>query len=754
MAQTRLESIYHDQKETKLLKTVFKRPQWAIVGVGLLVTLLIAGVYVFKPVYLNLLEYKLYDVFLQKVYSSKKTDSVAIVDIDEYSLEKFGQWPWPRYRVALLLQKINMAGALAVGMDILFAEPDGTSPLVVQKALKRDLHVDIGFSGMPEGLLDNDQLLANVLQQGPYILGYSFAFNNDNPKSIALLPPDLNAIEIKEAGAKQVHHYLFKADNIIPPLPILLQKGRQAGFMNTLTDKDGILRRTPLFISWQQKIYPQLSLSTLLTALKGNIPDPVIKVTRGGIESIKIGKTVIPLQSNGAMLLNYRGPSNSFPYISAGKILEDKISREALQGKIIFLGTSAAGLKDIRVSPLDQIFPGVEVHATIVDNILSNDFITRPDWTPGLEFFCILLWGLITTILIGWAGSILTLPITLILGISAWYGGLWTLGHLKIWVSPFFPILVLILNFSILNLQKFWSSEKKKKFFRSAFSKYVSKTVVDQLAENPEKLSLKGEEKNISILFSDIRGFTSLSENLSPSQVTLLLHDYFTPVTQIIIKNHGTHDKFIGDAVMCFWNAPVDVDNHEHFAIMSAMQMLEALKDLNKDFKEKFNVEIAIGIGLHSGQCRVGNMGSEDIFDYTIIGDNVNLASRLESLTKFYGVQLIISETMLKGCDKNVLIQELDLVRVKGKSKPVHIYTVYSSLMGNMEHRKKEIDMFNDTLKLYRNNLFVKAEQNFQNLILDYPEQKLYSIYQERCTFFIKNPPDKNWGGVFTHTSK
>ena len=737
-----------------MLKTIFKKIQWTIVGVGLLVTLLIAGVYVFKPVYLNLLEYKLYDVFLQKVYSSKKTDSVAIVDIDEYSLEKFGQWPWPRYRVALLLQKINMAGALAVGMDMLFAEPDGTSPVVVQKALKKDLHVDIGFSGMPEGLLDNDQLLANVLQQGPYILGYSFVFKKNNPKSPTLLPPDLNAIEIKEAGAKQVHHYLFKADNLIPPLPILLQKGKHAGFMNTLTDKDGVLRRTPLFISWQQKIYPQLSLSTLLMALKDRIPDPVIKVTRGGIESIKIGKTVIPLQSNGAMLLNYRGPSNSFPYISAGKILEDKISREALQGKIIFLGTSAAGLKDIRVSPLDQVFPGVEVHATIVDNILSNDFIKRPDWIPGLEFFCILLWGLITTILIGGASSILTLPITLLLGISAWYGGLWTLDHFKIWVSPFFPILVLILNFSVLNLLKFWSSERKKKFFRGAFSKYVSKAVVDQLADNPEKLSLKGEEKNITILFSDIRGFTSLSESLSPSQVTLLLRDYFTPVTQIIIKNHGTHDKFIGDAVMCFWNAPVDVDNHEHLAIQSAMQILEALKDLNKNFKDKFNVELAIGIGLHAGQCRVGNMGSEDIFDYTIIGDNVNLASRLESLTKFYGVQLIISETMLKGCGKDVLIQELDLVRVKGKSKPVRIYTVFSSLMEDIEHRKQEIDTFNGTLKLYRENLFVKAEQNFKALILDYPEQKLYSIYQERCAFFIKNPPDKNWDGVFTHTSK
>ncbi len=741
----------------KLIKKIFKNTQWSILGVGILITLLTAGVYVFKPAYLNLLEYKLYDVFFQKVHSNKKTDSVAIVDIDEYSLEKFGQWPWPRYRVALLLQKINMAGAVAVGMDVLFAEPDGTSPLVMQKALKRDLHVDIGFSGMPKGLLDNDRLLANVLHKNsnsPYVLGYSFLFKKNDSQSTVLLPPVLNAIEIKGPGAQQAHTHLFKAENLIPPLSIFLENKNNAGFMNTLTDKDGILRRTPLFIALQDKIYPQLSLATLLTAFKDKIPDPVIKVTSGGIESIKIGKTVIPLQSNGALLLNYRGPSHTFPYISAGKILEDKIKREELQGKIIFLGTSAAGLMDIRVSPLDQVFPGVEVHATIVDNILSGDFITRPDWTPGLELCCILLWGIITTILIGWAGSALSLPITLILGVSAWYGGLWTLGNLKIWVSPLFPMVVLILNFSTLNLQKFWFSERKKKFFRSAFSKYVSKAVVDQLAENPEKLSLQGEEKNISILFSDIRGFTSLSESLSPSQVTLLLHDYFTPVTQIIIKNHGTHDKFIGDAVMCFWNAPLDVKNHESLAIKSALEMLDALKELNKDFKERLNIELAIGIGLHAGQCMVGNMGSNDIFDYTIIGDNVNLASRLESLTKFYGVQLIISETMIQGCSKESLIQEIDLVRVKGKNEPVRIYTVYSPPVENMDHCRKEINMFNKCLKLYRAKLFEKAEQHLQNLITEYPEKKIYSIYQERCLFFMKNPPAEKWDGVFTHTSK
>jgi adenylate cyclase len=733
---------------------MFKKIRWTILASGIAITLLTAGLYVFKPVYLNILEYKLYDVFLQKAYSKNKIDSVAIVDIDEYSLERFGQWPWPRYRVALLLQKINMAGALAVGLDILFAEPDGTSPVVLQRSLKRDLNVDVQFTGMPEGLMDNDQIFANVLQKGPYVLGYSFAFEKSDIKIKNFLPPDLNAVVIREPEAKKAYKYLFEAAEIIPPMPVFSQSVAHSGFMNTITDKDGVLRRTPLFISWHKKLYPHLSLATLLSAFKDKISDPVIKITSGGIESMKIGKTVIPLESNGAMLLNYRGPGNTFPYISAGKILEDKISNSELQGKIIFLGTSAAGLKDIRVSPLDQVFPGVEVHATVVDNILSNDFIHRPDWTPGLELICVLFWGLITTVFIGWAGAALTLPITFFLAISALYGSLWALKDLKIWVSPFFPLVVVILNFSILNMQKFWLSERKKKFFRSAFSKYVSKAVVDQLAENPEKLSLAGEEKNVSILFSDIRGFTTLSERLTPSQVTLLLHDYFTPVTQIIIKNYGTHDKFIGDAVMCFWNAPVDVDKHERLAVNAALEMLNSLPDLNKGFEEKFGIHLAIGIGLHSGRCRVGNMGSDDIFDYTIIGDNVNLASRLESLTKFYGVQLIVSETMLKDLSKDIIAQELDLVRVKGKDKPVRIYTVYSPLNDNMGQRIEEIQAYNKGLKLYREKSFSEGEQCFSELAANYNEQKLYSIYQERCASFMKNPPDEGWDGVFTHKSK
>ena len=729
--------------------------QWSLLVAGVVITLLVAVTYVFKPVYCQLLENKLYDVFLSKTHSKLTEPRVVIVDIDEYSLEIFGQWPWPRYRVALLLKKIQMAGALAVGNDILFGEPDGTSPAVIKQTLKRDLKIDVDFKGLPPELMDNDQLFSNVLGTGPFALGYSFYFKEDeiNARQAPALPR-LKISEVRQPGAGSAVQYVIPAAHVIPPMPVFLKQCSNAGFMNTLTDRDGVLRRVPLMIAWQGNIYPHLSLVTILTAFNGRLPDPMVKISSGGIESMKLGDTVVPLESNGSMLVNYKGPSRTFPYLSAAHVLEDKIPVDLIENKIVFLGSSAAGLMDIRVSPLDEVFPGVEVNATIVDNILNQDFITIPDWIPGMELFLILFWGIVTTFLIGWADAILMLPVMLLLATGAWYSSLWFLNTRQIWVSPFFPILVLAANFSILNLFKFWFSERKKKFYRSAFSKYVSKAVVDQISEFPEKMSLEGEEKEISIMFADIRSFTTLSEKLSPSQVTMLLHDYFTPVTKSIIKNHGTLDKFIGDAVMCFWNAPLDVQDHRQLAVKTGFEMLDALVGLNQVFIDKYGIEIDIGIGIHSGRCRVGNMGSADLFDYTIIGDNVNLTSRLEGLTKFYGVKLIVSQPITSCLPDGLLFQELDQVRVKGKTEPVTIYTVFQPKQEQRLDLEIELTAHQQGLSVYKKRQFQRAKTLFQGLCLRYPQRKIYSIYLSRCAFFIQSPPEDGWDGVFDHKTK
>ncbi|WDP85663.1 MAG: adenylate/guanylate cyclase domain-containing protein [Desulfobacter sp.] len=731
----------------------FKQTRWAILGAGFFIIAAFALLYIYRPPYLKMMELKLYDAFLQQVHTRPENPSVVVVDIDEYSIKTFGQWPWPRYRVGLLLKKIQMGGAFAVGSDILFGEPDGTSPKVIREMLKRDLKVDLGFTGLPEQLWDNDRVLADILATGPFALGFSFYFKGtgggDNPKS--LLPFFKSAV-VKEQGAGDPVQYLVRAEQAVPPLPLLMASARRAGYMNTFTDMDGVLRRVPLIMAWKGQIYPHLALATLMTGLEGKIPDPVIKVSPGGISSIRIGSTTIPLEANGAIMINYKGPAKTFDFIPAAHILEDRVEKNRLENKVVFLGSSAAGLMDIRVSPLAEVYPGVEVNATIVENILKKDFIFRPDWAPGLELAAICLWGIITAFLIGLAGAWLTLPITLVLGGGVYAGGLWALKAYHIWLSPLFPLLVLAANFSCLTLFKFWFSEKRKKFYRSAFSKYVSKAVVDQISESPDKMSLKGEEKEVSILFADIRSFTSLSERLSPTQVTNLLHDYFTPVTRHIIKNKGTLDKFIGDAVMCFWNAPLDVENHPALAVQTGFDILASLKELNLVFADKYKIQIDIGIGVHSGRCHVGNMGSVDLFDYTIIGDNVNLASRLESLTKFYGVKFIVSDQVKAQLELVYVFQELDQVRVKGKTAPVGVYTLFSAELG--DSKAQELSTYEQALGLYKEKSFDRGLSVFSDLVNQFPKTKIYQVYKERCAYFISHPPEPDWDGVFVHKTK
>lgn len=731
-----------------------KKSRWAIFGTGFGITMFFVAVYVYKPAYFKIIELKLYDTFLSQVHTPPKSSAVAIVDIDEYSIRAFGQWPWPRYRVALLLKKIQAAGALAVGNDILFGEPDATSPKVLKDTLKRDLNVDMGFTGIPGQLMDNDRLLGDILSTGPFVLGYSFYFQQGEAGKTPDVPlPVFKSNLVKTQGAGEPGQYLIRAKQVVPPLPVLLSSASSAGFLNTLTDMDGVLRRVPMVISFQEKLYPHISLATLMAALGKSVPDPLLKVSSGGISSLKIGSTVIPLEANGAIMVNYRGPAYTFPFIPAAHLLQDRVEKGVLENKIVFLGSSAAGLMDIRVTPMAEVYPGVEVNATIVDNILSRDFIIRPDWAPGLELAGIFLWGVITTLVIGRAGARLTLPLTLVLGAGAWIGCVQALKIWHFWLSPLFALMVLAANFSLLTLLKFWVSEKQKHFFRSAFSKYVSKTVVDQISESPDKLTLDGEEKEVSIFFADIRGFTALSEKLTPTQVTNLLHDYFTPVTQSIIAHKGTLDKFIGDAVMCFWNAPMDVPDHKSQAVKAALDILDVLEKMNRKFIRKYGISIDMGIGVHSGKCRVGNMGSVDLFDYTIIGDNVNLTSRLEGLTRFYGVKLIVSKTIKESLqDEDIVFQELDLVRVKGKREPVEIFTVHRA--SSVKDCLEELSEYKKALEFYRRKDFEQGLVLFTVLADRFPESSLHKLYQARCAQFMNFPPEDDWDGVFVHVAK
>ncbi|WP_462323736.1 CHASE2 domain-containing protein [Desulfoplanes sp.] len=722
-----------------------------VFAVGGALTLLSCVLFVHEPLFFKYFDQRFYDILLRNGAKTSHSTVPVIVDLDEASLREYGQWPWPRYRMALLLEKIRQSGALAVGMDIVFAEKDRSSPCVMQQEIKNDLHLDIGFTGIPPALMDNDVLFGDILAKGSYVLGYYFTFGAGtvSPPSSCTLPP-LNVSVVKQSGSGGVDEYLYTPDGVVAPIVELATPCPGAGFFNTVPDMDGVLRKTPLAVYWNGSVYPSLALATLLQG----IPDQqvILKLSPGGIESMNVGGRVIPLDRHGCLHVHFKGPEKTFTYYSAKDVLADNVPPNVFAGKVVFVGTSAAGLKDLKTIPLDTNYPGVEVHATIVDNILSEDFILRPDWVIGLEFLLLLLAGTTTTMIITWTRSRCVLPVVLAMGGGIVYGSFFAFRQWSIVLSPVFSLLVLAENFSVLTLLKFFFSEKEKYFFRKAFSKYVSPAVVERIVKNPKRLSLSGEERDVSILFCDIRGFTTISERLSPDQISSLLHEYFSPMTRVITEHLGTLDKFIGDAIMAFWNAPVDVPGHQLQAVRAAIGMLVTLYSMNEDFQERYGVSLRIGIGLHSGRVSVGNMGSAELFDYTVLGDNVNLASRLEGLTKFYGVTLLVSEDIVAHCGEEFVPQEIDRVRVKGRSRAVTIYNLHSR---ERAHRlKDELDLYAKGVDLYRGRGFKEAGEVFARLRADFSDIKLYALYHERCIELDKNPPDTGWDGVYSHTSK
>lgn len=740
----------------KFLKKAFKKDQIILLAAGMATTAMMVFLYFSQPAFIRFLDHKLYDQYLRKYHETNATDIPVVIDIDEKSLAEFGQFPWPRYRVAMLLKLLQIYGASSVATDIIFVEPDRTSPVVLKEQLKKEMKIDIDFSGLPPALSDNDKLLAHNIKTGPFVLGMDFLIEALEKKDGVVLnttdcfikPAKVSVLAPPDAPSP--HDVIFRAEEAICPIPVLSMAARRTGFITIAPDEDSVYRRVPLLFSWNKKFYPSLAMAALMEAT--GIKSMVIKMSPLGVESIRLGKTVIPTDKRGRILINYRGPSRTFEYISAADILNKKLEPGALRGKIAFIGTSAAGLKDIRPTPLDPGYPGVEAHCTIVDNVLSKQFLIIPDWAQGLEFMTMLFIGLVTTFLLMWAKAAwLILPL-LGLGYGMWFGSVEIYTEHRYYISPLYSYLNLALTFTLLTVIKFWREEHAKKFIHGAFAHYLAPSVISQIMDNPDALSLEGQEKDITIQFSDVRSFTSLSEKLTPTQVTDLLHDYLTPMTRIITDHQGTLDKFIGDAVMAFWNAPLDIENHQEKSLQAALAQLEKLDELNELFIGKFGFTIAVGIGIHSGPVRVGNMGSADLFDYTLIGDNVNLASRLEGLTKYYGQKLVVSQTIVDACGDAYTFRVLDSVRVKGKEEPVTIYTAYTNEIA--QKRSIELEKYNEAHELYLNMQFDKAISLFQQLKAMETEPLLYDLYIERCQHLQEEPPGEDWDGVFTHKTK
>lgn len=707
-------------------------------------TVAIAALFIMQPRQMRQLDDKAYDILLAMHSGGEPSPVPVIIDIDEASLAKFGQWPWSRLLLAKLVQNLMQGGTAAVGLDLLLAEPDNHSPEHVIKEIKENTGLAVDLSGLPAALSNYDTLFASSLQGLPVVLG-AYAKFSETHKEGTVIPPGVTYALFEKPNATDFRTRLLTATGGTFPLPVMWEQAK-VGLINMAPGQGGVVRNLPLLTMLEDKLYASLGVRTLMVALGKNT---LLLGVGDGLETLRIGPYIIPVQPDGRAFIPFRGPSKTYPYISAADVLQGTYPKGALQGKIAFVGTSAPGLLDIRATPLDSIYPGVEVHAAFVDAVLSGRSIVTPLWVPGAQVLLIMVYGLISAAAFCLARPRLFIPVGLALVFLALYGA-HALFARGMFISPVYALLTIVTQGGVLLTLRFWYEERQKVLLRATFSRYVSPEVVKQIMQFDGDL-MAGEERELSIMFTDIRRFTSIAEGLTPQQTVQFLNRYFTHMTSIVRDHSGTLDKFIGDALMAFWNAPLTVPNHPVLAVQTGMNMLEQMPILNKHIQAEFGLNVAMGIGIHTGKAYVGNMGSTDLQNYTLIGDAVNLTSRLESLCSFYGTAIVISGETRNACQNLFGFQQLDTLTVKGKSTAVDVFTVIS--LEDMNKREHELQQWEQARQLYAQGSFAQASAIVGSLRQTHPTLPLYGLYANRLQQLMLAPP-KDWNGVWVMHTK
>ncbi|MBF0625807.1 MAG: adenylate/guanylate cyclase domain-containing protein [Magnetococcales bacterium] len=701
---------------------------------------------------LETLENLSYDLRVRQAATLGVDQRVVIIDIDEASLNQVGRWPWSRDRVADLIDILfDEYGVSTLGFDMVFAEPDNSSGLDTLESLARSALKDVPrFLDQVVALrpvLQRDNLMAQSLKDKPVVMGFYFKSVADTIESSGVLPAPLMTVEdLGEAGQR-----ILKARSYGGNLKVLQEVGNLGGFFdNPRVDSDGVFRRVPLLQEFRGQIYPSLAVA-VARLLWGNPPFTIGPNTLGWTAGPE-EKVDIPVDDLMSVLVPYRGPSPSFRYISAADILERKVGKDDLLDKVALVGTTAPGLMDLRSTPMQNVYPGVEVHANIISGIFDGRIMARPDYLNGLEVLTILFLGLVLAMTLPRLSPLHNTLMTL--GLMAAVIGLerynWHNGTLFFLASP----LLVTGGLFILHMSYgFFVESQGKRQIAKVFGQYIPKELVDEMSASGQEFAIGGESREMSVLFSDVRGFTTISEGLKPDELTRLMNFFLTPMTHIIHQRRGTIDKYMGDAIMAFWGAPLRDARHAYHAVQSGLDMIKGMETLRDELAQKGWPPMKIGVGVNSGMMNVGNMGSEFRMAYTVLGDAVNLGSRLESLTKQYGVGFIIGEET-RRMTPEFLCRQLDLVRVKGKLEPVAIFEPLGLEEEQPADLKTAVARYHEALDHYRRQDWDAAEKLLQELKATDPDRKIYDIYLERLAQFRGHPPGDGWDGVFTHTSK
>ena len=716
----------------------------------------VAGYY--KVPYINQIENLMYDTRVRLSAKGGIDDRIVIVAIDEASLKRHGHWPFTREKFADMMDNLWSNGASVVVFDVLFAERDESSDVRLLRSMA-EKEGDQAFRDKLdrfEPLLDRDRLFADSMKNGSTILGYYFDSNKDTAFQTGQLP--YPAFDLDQSMMDSI--FLPRGEGYSSTLPVLMDSAYTAGFINNpLIDPDGVVRRTPLLHEYQLGVYESLALATAATFLNDiTLPLFVDASTWIGdyppFEALELAGNRIPIDPEGAVLVPFRGPAGSFPYVSIGDVISGTVEDPSIfDGKIALIGGTAPGMEDLRTTPFGSIYPGVEVHANVIAGILDSSFRWEPAYTAAAEMITVIAFGLLSSLLLPILSPVIsTLATGLLVFLTLAFN--FYMWEVELHVLPLaMTLYTLFAIYTINMLFGYFFETRSRSHMDSLFGQYVPPDLVKEMSRDPENYSLASQKRELSVLFTDIRGFTTISEDLDAAELSDLMDEYLTPMTQIVHETHGTIDKYIGDAVMAFWGAPVFHPQHAEQAVGAGMAMLKALEELNVDFQKKNWPEIKIGVGINTGMMSVGNMGSKFRKAYTVLGDMVNLGSRLEGITKMYGVSFVVSEATAQHAG-HYAYRELDKVRVKGKERGVTIFEP----LGLEEELPPEVleraSRFQHFLYLYRNQVWDEAEAILHELLVAEPDCFLYNLYLERIAYFRENPPGEDWDGVFTFVTK
>lgn len=714
--------------------------------------------------FLNPVRNLVFDAY-NRILPRKPADNVVIVDIDEDSLARIGQWPWSHSVLGDLALKLKAMGARSTGFDMVFSERDRTSPASIASTLPQNMQT-ADIVAKLKSLPDTDAVFAqDIAQAGNVCLGF---VASSQPRE---------GMPVKKGswmmGRDQVDpkDYVRRVRYFATALPELASAAAGYGSFTSSSDADGVIRTVPLLVGKENEagkvtdIFPALSLETLRVALGGDAFYR-IKTSRGdglqamGIEGIQLGRYFVPTDPQGALRVYYAGHRPQL-YVPAWKVLAGLVPDARIKNKIVLVGASAIGLLDLRSSPLNVVVPGVEIHAEIIEQILHHQFLLRPLWLQSLEILVTIASGILIVFLVPFVGAGTLAFISAVFIVGGFVGGLYCYQNYGLLVDPVLPSLIYLTLFILSAILTNLRTETEKRAIRQAFSHYISPVLMEELAGHPEKLKLGGEVRELTVMFTDIRNFTTISEAMDPADLIKMMNDFLTPMTSCVLDNRGTIDKYMGDAMMAFWNAPLDDAEHAKNACRAALAMVESLKPVNAALKTEAEKagrafhELKAGIGLNSGKSSVGNMGSKQRFAYSALGDTVNLASRMESQTKGYGVGIMLSEAT-KHLAPDFAAIEIDLLTVKGRHVPERVFALLGDAnMAQSEAFVSFAALHARMLAAYRAQNWDDAEKLAQDCERLHPElQGLYALYIKRIGVFRQNPPPANWAGVWVAVEK